>query len=99
MILECTRCEALVNAELLSSYQLEDEKLGTITYCFLKCPRCEKPFLADDDQYFGPIRLYPPLDDRVNPNLPKQLKAAYREAVACFKSKAYSYGYNVQENP
>jgi hypothetical protein len=90
MILECTRCEAVVNAELIASYELEGDGALPYNYCFLKCPKCERPFLADNDEFFGPIRLYPPQDDRINPLLPDPLKDAYREAISCFKSKAYT---------
>ncbi|HEY9286165.1 MAG TPA: DUF4145 domain-containing protein [Pyrinomonadaceae bacterium] len=89
MILECTRCEALVNAELIANYELEENDV-IYNYCFLKCPKCERPLLADNDPYFGPMRLYPPQGNRINPFLPKPLKDAYREAISCFKSKAYT---------
>lgn len=38
----------------------------------------------------GLDRLYPQEINRVNANLPKPLKVAYKEASACFKSKAYT---------
>jgi hypothetical protein len=34
--------------------------------------------------------LYPPEDNRVNPNLPALLKSAYAEAISCYKVKAYT---------
>lgn len=89
MILECTSCEALVNAERLYSYVRVAGDLD-YNYILLKCPRCEKPLLVDDDELFGTMRLYPPTDDRVNPTLPDPLQNAYKEAIACFKSKAYT---------
>jgi len=88
MILECGQCEALVNAELITSYEREDV-LGPLIYSFLKCPQCQTPLLAEEN-LFGISRLYPPQDSRVNPNLPVPLRRAYEEALACFKSKAYT---------
>jgi hypothetical protein len=38
----------------------------------------------------GMTCLYPRPDNRVNPNLPLPLQAAYKEALACFKSKAFT---------
>lgn len=90
MILECTACGALVNAEELYSYVRSTNDAFDYNYILLKCPRCERPFLVDDDEHFGTMRLYPPADDRVNPALPEPLKNAYKEAVACFKAKAYT---------
>jgi hypothetical protein len=88
MILECKQCEALVNAEELSRYELNEDD-WPITYTFLKCPKCQRPLLAEED-IFGPERVYPPSDNRINPNLPEPLRVAYGEALACFKSKAHT---------
>lgn len=89
MILECKKCEALVNAEFIASYADDNDVLPT-TYSLLKCPKCKRPFLTDEDDIFGMSCLFPQPDSRVNPNLPVPLKAAYGEAAACFKSKAYT---------
>src|SRR4051812_32497360 len=90
MILECTRCEALVNAEPVESYDYKDELGFNNTYSFLRCPKCISPFLVNEDALLGVSTLYPPQDNRVNPNLPGPLKAAYKEALSCFKSKAFT---------
>jgi hypothetical protein len=89
MILESKKCEALVSAEPVAKYADDQEVLPT-TYTLLKCPKCGGPFLTDEDEIFGLACLYPQPDTRVNPNLPAPLKAAYEEAAACFKSKAYT---------
>ena len=88
MILECKRCEALVNAEFVAKYDAENE-VSTI-YSLFKCPKCRSPFLTDEDLISNASCLYPRPDLRVNPNLPAPLKAAYEEATACFKSKAFT---------
>ena len=90
MILECTSCEALVNAEMLYSYVRQSDEVELHNYVLLKCPNCDGPLLVDDNFWLGAVRLYPPTDDRVNPALPDPLKNAYKEAIACFKSKAYT---------
>lgn len=90
MILECKKCEALVNAELVASYDYQSDTWGSGKFSLLKCPRCEGPFLTDEDSWFGLIPMYPPTDSHVNPNLPSPLKSAYTEAKSCFKSKAYT---------
>jgi len=90
MLLECRRCQALVNAELMGSYIRQDEHFGPVTYGLYRCPKCEHPLLTDEDEYFGVSRIYPPMDKWINPRLPAPIKAAYEEAVSCFKSKAYT---------
>jgi hypothetical protein len=90
MILECKACEALVNAEFVASYNHEDKNWGTETYSLYKCPKCEKPLLTYENASWGLDRLYPQEVNRINPDLPEPLKAAYEEALACFKSKAYT---------
>lgn len=88
MILECKKCEALVNAEFIADYSIGDG-LNT-TYSLLKCPKCESPFLTDGDDIFGTSCIYPSPDNRVNLSVPEPLRVAYEEASACFKSKAYT---------
>jgi len=97
MILECKNCQAMVNAELVVnyaySYDIPEAGIRDIdgTYQLWKCPICQNPFLLDADVISdGYSVLYPPQDDRVNPNLPTPLKSAYAEAISCFKSKAYT---------
>lgn len=96
MILECKKCQALVNAEYIAHYDyvFSDEDIGVDNipgkYELWKCPSCGKPFLVDSDDAFGSLVLYPPDDNRVNPRLPIPLQSAYKEAIACFKTKAYT---------
>lgn len=97
MILECKKCQALVNAEYIAQYDysMDGEEYGVSgiipgRVVMWKCPNCERPLLTDDDDLFGQFVLYPPEDNRVNPGLPVPLKSAYSEAIACFKSKAYT---------
>ena len=89
MIIECKKCEALVNAEVLAKYNYKNQHGNIVVYSFLKCPNCELPLLTEDDLW-GVTRIYPPYDQRVNPNLPLPLQNSYEEALACFKSKAYT---------
>jgi hypothetical protein len=96
MILECKKCQALVNAEYVAHYDyvFSEEAVGINDipgkYELWKCPSCDKPFLVDSDEVFGFTVLYPPEDNRVNPRLPAPLQSAYREAISCFKAKAYT---------
>lgn len=96
MFVECKHCEAVVNGEELHSYEAYDPEQGPpIKYSFLKCPKCWAPFLVFQENYGDgwdddPYRIFPPQDKRVNPSFPEPIKNAYQEALACFKSKAFT---------
>ena len=94
MILYCKSCGALVNAEILYQYNRGDpnhEPPERIS--FLNCPRCWDPFVVLQEDYgpefSDPEVLYPQVA-RLNPNLPKPILAAYSEADACFRARAYT---------
>jgi hypothetical protein len=93
MILDCKYCEALVDAILLKDYSGCSEEGLPYKYSFLKCPKCDSPFLVyqEDiglDNWDDPYRLYP-TQDVINPFYPEPIKNAYSEAQVCFKAKAY----------
>lgn len=95
MIVECPACEARVDAESLHDYEHYNPEEGPPgRYSFLRCRACESPFLVVQENYGqgwdDPYRLYPAQDTRVNPALPKAIRDAYAEALACFKAKAYT---------
>lgn len=94
MLVECKNCEALVDAGVLNTYEGYDPETGPpYKYSFLKCPKCDSPFLVLQerfgDYWDDPYRLYPP-QERINPFYPEPVKKAYSEAFACFKAKAYT---------
>lgn len=95
MIIECTRCESLVDAEVVADYEYFNPELGPPgKYSFLKCPNCESPSLAVQENYGdgldSPFRLYPPQENRLNPSIPEPIRNTYAEARACLKVKAYT---------
>lgn len=95
MLLECERCEAIVDAKELSSYKVWLEKELPLRYTFSQCPKCSSPFLAVQEElapeyWDDPVRIYPPRDKRVDPSLPPTVKKSYQESLDCFKAKAYT---------
>lgn len=99
MLLECERCEAIVDAKELSNYEfLPEDKwekgLPPVRYTFSQCPKCSSPFLAVQEQIWNywdePVRIYPPRDKRVDPSWPPTVKKSYQESLNCFKAKAYT---------
>lgn len=100
MIVECRQCEAFVEAEEIAGYgYLRSDTRPSGRYVLLKCLKCESPILisqnnignmADGDIWDRAVRLYPLEDIRVNPNAPKAIRLAYEEAIACFRTRAYT---------
>jgi hypothetical protein len=94
MLLECAKCEALVNAELLTQYTTGEEEFGPDQrISFLKCPKCGSPFLAAEDNigfWDAPFQLHPPLSRPVSKAVPSAIKNAFEEASRSFKAKAYT---------
>jgi hypothetical protein len=93
MIVECKSCNALVDAIILKDYSGYEEDGPPYKYSFLKCPKCNSPFLVLQEDLGGgwddPYRVYP-TQDIINPFYPEPIKKAYSEAQACFKTKAYT---------
>lgn len=94
MIIECLNCEAKVDAKEVAHYEQQNEFDPPAKYTFLKCVNCASPFLILQENFGSgwdePYRIFPPQDKRVNPLLPKPIKSAYEEALACFKAKAFT---------
>lgn len=103
MLIECKKCEAVVDAEVLCYYEsydyyYEKDTLNPpdkVKYSFLKCPKCKTPLIACQVDLWGvgwdePCRIYPPQDKQVNPSFPEPIRKAYQEALSCFKGKAFT---------
>ena len=92
MILECTRCEAIVDAEELHSYVDNDQgPPGKWTFC--KCPRCTLPLVTVQTDYGGgydePERVFPATTRRLGYSVPEPIREAFNEAAICYRAKAY----------
>ena len=95
MLVECKRCEAIVDAVELHQYFNKDWNEYSLRYVFLKCPSCEEPFIVSQEYLGGdfwdePYRMYPPQERRINPSIPESIKNIYQEALSCFKGKAFT---------
>ena len=94
MILECSHCEAIVEAEELFSYVDNDPEDPPGKWTFVKCPRCTLPMVAVQadfgDGNFTPTRVYPAQNKELGLSVPKLIREAYKEAAACFRSKAFT---------
>ncbi len=97
MLIECKTCEAVVDAEILKSYEITDDGFSFLEYkySFLKCPQCNEPILtlqvqANAEGWDKPKRIYPLQDKQVNQSFPKPIKNAYQEALDCFKNESFT---------
>jgi hypothetical protein len=96
VLLECTTCEAKVDAQVQTSYVVSDEFAPSFRVTFAKCPVCNSPFLAtEEEDVFGddwgePQRLYPAQEVNHAVTFPKPIQAAYNEARACYSAGAFT---------
>ena len=95
MVLECDYCHAVVNAELVASYEdVSDEEGAVGRYSFLKCPKCSRPFLTLEVDFGpgwdSPLRLFPPVDSGLDIQIPSTIRSSHEEARLCFKAEAYT---------
>lgn len=95
MLLECTNCEAVVDAVVLKEHEDGGADGPPATWYFCNCPRCSDPILAYkyffEDEGDAPTRAYPSTTRRqLGGAVPKPIREAFDEAVTCFKSKAYT---------
>lgn len=91
MIIECDRCEARVDAEVVGEYELEHTQEGKpVSWLFLRCPGCGVPMVAY--QWKGapkPERFHPPLW-RANSRYPEAVRKSLEEARKCLRTGAYA---------
>ena len=95
MLVECQNCEAIVDGEVIASYEdYESASDMNGKYSFLKCPRCARPFIMlQVDEGAGwdmPARIYPAIEKGVSPAIPSSIALTYLEAQTCFRAKAYT---------
>jgi Domain of unknown function (DUF4145) len=96
MVLFCNECGALVEAVEEKRYLRDNPDDGPPyrVVTFLRCSSCQGPFVISQENQNGyeleePVVLFPQLT-RINPNLPKAIHAAFQEADACFRARAYT---------
>jgi len=96
MLLECTACEAIVDATVLHQYTISDEFAPTFRVTLAKCPRCSAPMLAQQMESFfenswdHPERLYPAPEDSLSASVPALIRDSFDEARTCLKARAYT---------
>jgi len=96
MILECSRCEAIVDAQELHSYvdTDPDPEAPPGMWTFLKCPKCTMPLVTVQvdlgEGYDPPTRVYPAKNKELGASIPKNIRGAFKEASMCMKAKAYT---------
>jgi hypothetical protein len=104
MLMHCDACGAVVNAEADGSFtRWTGPESGDPEerYLFAHCPRCRGPFLArqereaggvgfeDDNEWSDPKQLYP-ASETISHTYPPGIRAAFGEALACFRAKSYT---------
>ena len=96
MILECSRCQAIVDAKELHHF-IDNEPDGDAVkgkWTLCQCPKCTLPLLTVQvdfgDGWDSPTRVYPARSKELGRSVPKSIREAFKEASVCFRSKAYT---------
>jgi len=100
MIVECSKCNAIVEANEIANFQyLRNDNKPSGRYVFLKCIKCDSPILinqenignmADGDIWDKPLVLFPRNEYKINPEIPSILQDSINEAHLCYKINAYT---------
>ncbi len=102
MIIECSNCEAKVDAKFIAEYVIlsKDDYSDPYKVCLLSCPSCKSAILGGcneiqigpdelgwDDQ---PERLWPDPVRFYSPSISPLVLKSIEEAQRCYQAKAYS---------
>lgn len=97
MLLECKTCAAIVDANVIATYDDKDQDEAPGRWWFCSCPRCSLPMLAVVCDYGGGFdddsinHVFPPAGRRqLGGAVPKNIRGAFDEAVVCFRAKAFT---------
>jgi hypothetical protein len=93
MLIECYKCEAVVDGALIAqhnSYDPEDDPDVFRVY-LLECPRCKTSLFAGDYEFEDgpPCRLWPSPRKSVSSYIPPEIRVSLREADKCYRAGAF----------
>ena len=97
MIIECSYCEAKVDAEVLAQHKEFDPKKDPFPFrtSLLVCPSCKNSMLAGQDDvgneiWDSPSRLWPSPKQYLSRNIPEVVRNSIEEARKCLAARAYT---------
>jgi len=100
MIVECSKCESKVNADLIGEVEEFDPEAGEpYKISLLTCPACGSALVAGQSYYQvgaakwewgGAIRLWPNPDDYLHWSIPADVRNSLDEAQKSYKAGAFS---------
>lgn len=103
-LVECSNCHAVVEAEIVGSYETDDFVGGSPPFLsqvsLLRCRRCNSPLLGiqdlehnfgtDEFPDWGTVRvLYPNDRPRLGTAVPEPIRRAFDEAYGCYQGNVY----------
>lgn len=96
MLAHCPTCNANVTVAEHGEHLYGDPREGLPVKAILaSCFECREPMLLGREEYgrdvwSDPWRMYPVDRSTLSAAVPETLRAAYREAILCFKARAYT---------
>lgn len=99
MIIECSYCEAKVEAVEIAEHKTMDPDFFVESRVALtKCPICKNAIIIGQKllevkpgkhEWAATKRLWPDTDEHLDDSLPEAVRSSLKEAMKCFHSKAY----------
>ena len=93
MIIECHRCEAMVDGKVVGKHTCHDEEDPADYKCYLlECPRCHTTLVGGEYEFdSGPLtRHWPSPQKYLSHKIPEIVRNSLDEAYSCFKVGAFS---------
>jgi hypothetical protein len=101
MIIECSYCEAKVDATIIAQHvDPPDQQVGPMfQVSLLVCPNCKNALVAgqdestfgppNDGQWEDPVRVWPRPIKYLSPAIPELVRSSLDEANMCYNARAY----------
>ena len=99
MIIECNKCEALVNAEVIGFHEEVESFDDGYKVSLTKCPRCGSSLVAgetleqvgyDKFDWGSTRRLWPEPQNYLSLDIPIEVRDSLEEAQRCFRASAFN---------
>lgn len=102
MLIECDRCRAIIDIQIIGSYihEVQEDWMENLKFSLCKCPQCTYPILIQQGYDYNysneeidwgiPEKLYPSNLFHINPIIPDELKKGLTECIKCYKANAFT---------
>lgn len=91
MFADCSECQATVGVQHEAHYNYAEMGSDSeSTYYFCRCPKCDGPIVMHSSPDGEVSQIYPPGLTAISSAIPEPIRAAYSEAMKCFRSRSFT---------